>query len=261
MLLNKLYREFIPVFVRKKLYPFVHPLNTYVAYVVKKKAKQRVISGPFKGMKLNPDNLYFPMLLGTFELEIRPAFDKLVNCRFDQIINGGAAEGYYAVGMALRWPEASVYAFETKIDLYCTTILRLAKENSVSDRVHIRGHCSPAELANLLTTDKSTLLMLDVEGDEVKLLDPVSINGLLQATIIVELHDMVIPGCSGIIEERFKNTHNIEKYTTCPRGLEYFPFQLGPVVEFFTRGNIVRIMDEGRLAQQVYFLMIPKKRK
>lgn len=254
---KNLYRKIIPQGIRKKIYLYRHPLSTYVNYRIRRQANKEVVSGPFKGMKFSMDYDFLPMLLGTYELEIHPVFDKLKSYQFDQIINIGASGGYYAVGLALLWPKANIYAFEKQISAYYKRILNLAKKNLVSDRVYIRGTCEISDLISLLQPNKSTLLMLDVDGAEIDLLNPLVVPKLRQTTIIVELHDIFIPGCSMTIQERFQNSHNIEKYTTRLRRLEDFPIQARAIINFFTRRYVVNTMAEGRPGQQDYFLMTP----
>jgi len=257
MLSKKLYHKIVPAAIRKKIFPYV---NAYIRHEVQKKVNGQVLYGPFKGMKIDLEGTPLCTFLGTIEKDVHPAFAKLFVFSFDQIINVGATEGYYAVGMALKWPEATVYAFEMQEDPYRAKIAKLASDNSVSDRVNIRGYCNVGDLVKLLTYGKSTLLMLDVEGDEINLLDPLAIDELRRATILVELHDMVVPGCSRIIEERFQNTHAITKYTTRPRTLKDFPLCAwnitNPIIGPFAVETIIE-----RLTIQEYFLMIPKNRR
>lgn len=254
MIFYYLYRKIIPKRIREKIFRCV---AVYIKYEIRKRINKTIVSGPFKGMRIDLDDLPLCVLLGTMEKEIRPAFAKLSAFHFDQIINGGATEGYYAVGMALKWPQATVYAFDMQEDIYRAKIMKLAGDNFVSERVHVRGYCSPSDLISLLSPHKATLLMLDVEGDEIKLLDPSAINELRRATIIVELHDCIIPGCSGVIEERFRNTHNITKYVTSPRTLADFPLRIWNIINPIIGPYAVNLISE-RNGIQEFFLMIPK---
>lgn len=257
ILFRKPYRKIVPAAIRKKIFLY---LSLYIKQEIRKKTNNTVVSGPFKGMRIDIEDITLEMLLlGTWELEIHPAFAELSAFRFDQIINLGATEGYYAVGMALKWSQAAVYAFETQEDIYRAKIAKLASDNAVSDRMFIRGRCSPSDLIELLSLDKLTLLMLDVEGDEVKLLDLAAIDELRRTIILVELHDMVVKGCSRIIEGRFQNTHNISKYTTRPRTLKDFPLRSRMIINPFIGPFAVEVITEPR-APQEYFLMIPKER-
>jgi hypothetical protein len=254
MLSKKIYHKIVPAAIRKKVFPYVH---AYIRHEVQRKTNGQVLYGPFKGMRIDLKGAPLCTFLGTIEKEIHPVFAKLSVFRFKQIINIGATEGYYAVGMALKYPDATVYAFEMQEVPYRAKIAKLASINLVSDRVNIRGYCSATDLVNLLTPYKSTLLMLDVEGDEINLLDPLAIDGLRRTTILVELHDMLVPGCSRIIEERFQNTHAITKYTTRPRTLKDFPLRAWNITNPIIGPFAVEAITE-RLTTQGYFLMIPK---
>src|SRR2546423_12652663 len=71
-----------------------------------------VRAGPFAGLRY-PDNLIqIPKLLGTYELELHPAVERLIASRPTTVVNVGAAEGYYAVGLARRLPDARILAFD-----------------------------------------------------------------------------------------------------------------------------------------------------
>jgi hypothetical protein len=253
MTLYNLYRKIIPKRIKDKIHRCV---AVYISHEVKKRINKTIIFGPFKGMKIDLDDVPLCVLLGTIEKEIHPAFAKLSGFNFDQVINVGATEGYYAIGMALKWPQASVYAFDMQEDIYRAKIMKLASDNLVSERVHARGYCSPADLLSLLSPHKSTLLMLDVEGDELKLLDPSVIKELRRSTIIVELHDCIIPGCSRVIEERFRYTHNITKYISSPRTLADFPLRTWTIVNPIIGPFAVNLISD-RNGIQEFFLMIP----
>ena len=71
---------------------------------------QKVQMGPFAGMEFLSNVLegcYIPKLLGTYEMELHPTWIRLRQLRkYRTIIDIGAAEGYYAVGLALMFPEA-----------------------------------------------------------------------------------------------------------------------------------------------------------
>src|SRR4051812_16408166 len=77
----------------------------------------QVISGPFRTMRLPIEytmtNQLAPMLLGVYEAELQPWVEAAINRRHDVIVNVGAAEGYYAVGLAMRVPQAISYAYDT----------------------------------------------------------------------------------------------------------------------------------------------------
>jgi hypothetical protein len=166
-----------------------------------------VSSGPFAGVRYPDELIQVPKLVGTYELELQPALERLIARQPATIVNVGAGEGYYAVGLARRLPHAQVHAFD--IDDEAQRLCRsLAVMNEVADRVTVRGECSPAVLADLAGADVA--LVMDCEGCELALLRPDESPTLRDWTIIVELHDFLDPATSTIITERFADTHDVD---------------------------------------------------
>ena len=76
----------------------------------------RVVAGPFGGMVLTPMTKLEqlgPYLLGLYEGELNPVWERVFQSKYTQIIDVGAKFGYYAVGLARRYPESRVVAFDT----------------------------------------------------------------------------------------------------------------------------------------------------
>ncbi|MCL1463529.1 hypothetical protein [Argonema galeatum] len=250
------YRDWLPLSIRDRLRPLSHPVKSLIISVILKIANGRVLSGPFKGMKFTLENPDLPKILGTYELEIDSAIKRIEAHRFDLIINVGAGEGYYAVGTALKWPEAVVYAFEADRNKH-PQILKLSQNNAVLDRVKILGICQENDLLASLNQDLSTLIIIDIEGSEIELLNPDMIANLKKAVILVELHNFLSEQCSSIIWQRFQASHEIETYTTKDRDLEDFPLKKGIINSLVTK-QIIELMCENRPATQEWFLMFPK---
>ena len=74
-----------------------------------------VAGGPFQGLRYIRESVgsaWAPKMLGTYEKELWPVVDVLIRRRPRWIVDVGAAEGYYAVGLAMRLGAAQVVAFE-----------------------------------------------------------------------------------------------------------------------------------------------------
>ena len=50
--------------------------------------------------------------LGIYERELYPTVEEAIAAKYPLIVDIGAAEGYYAVGMAMRSPQSQVIAYE-----------------------------------------------------------------------------------------------------------------------------------------------------
>jgi hypothetical protein len=171
-----------------------------------------VQGGPFTGLRYPDEPASAPgdlvaKLLGTYERELHAALSGWVAGGYTHLIDVGCAEGYYAVGLARRVRQASVYAYD--IDPYarsrCTALARL---NGVEQRVHVRGACEPSSLGEF--PEHGVALLSDCEGYERTLLDPTSAPRLRHWPILVELHEFIDPSITETIRSRFADTHDVE---------------------------------------------------
>ncbi|MGI8527335.1 MAG: hypothetical protein ACR2K5_14395 [Pseudolabrys sp.] len=100
-----------------------------------------VQSGPFKGMRFverSAEGCHVPKLLGSYERELHPYLEAAIKRGYRHVVNIGMAEGYYAVGMALRMTAAQVHVFDINEEArkVCTNVAAL---NGVTDRVSVGG--------------------------------------------------------------------------------------------------------------------------
>ncbi len=231
--------------------PFVH------AYITRQSGG-RVLSGPFRGLRyvaMAVGSAYHPKLLGTYEREIAHWFEQLLVGPARSFIDVGAAEGYYAVGMALRAPQWQVIAFELTAEGRAL-IAQMAASNGVADRISIRGACTPEALeAALMQSPGPHLVLVDVEGYESELLDPARVPSLRHSTIIVELHPWAAPGLEAQLRARFAATHIIDAITDAPRTLAEFPLPAPPLA---LRYHVLRSMTEHRAYRQTWWRLEPR---
>ncbi len=168
-----------------------------------------VQAGPFKGMKYALHeaacSAIFPKLLGTYELELASAMDYILCQKYDCIIDVGCAEGYYAVGLAIRHDKTPVIAFD--IDEKARELcLRNAQVNDVDSRIEIRAGATPRELTKLCS-GKRALIICDCEGYEEDLLLNIEVEELSRCDMLVETHDFIRPMVHKRIMERFSQSH------------------------------------------------------
>ena len=173
----------------------------------------RVQSGPFQGMpytRVSTGSVILPKLLGTYENELHPFFSDQARLRqYDTCVDVGAGEGYYAVGLAWRYPHLRMIAFEAA-GHGRRRIGRLARRNRVENRLKIRGFCAPIDLEQALSRGRKTLLIMDVEGHEGQLLDPKRVPRLAQTDFIVEVHPEIDPTLGDKICRWFEPTHTLQ---------------------------------------------------
>jgi hypothetical protein len=166
----------------------------------------KVLSGPFQGLVLSSSTMseqVGPCLLGIYESELHAAWDLVLRGRFSQIVDVGAKFGYYAMGLARRYPTTRVIAFDT--DGWARQVMReMARDNQVSN-VEIRGYCSPRWLAENLA--EGAFVLSDCEGFEGTLFGSAAIPNLASATLIIETHDWLVPGVSRRLRNQLRPSH------------------------------------------------------
>lgn len=185
-----------------------------------------VRNGPFKGMRypelFSQGSALLPKILGCYEMELHETFERLLKKGYAEIVDIGSAEGYYAVGLALR-SKAMVYAYEIdeKSGDFCR---RMAKENGVGDRVIIKGECTAKMLSSFHFTNG--LVISDCEGYEDSLFTASSLKNLRDCDIIIELHELDVPGISkrlfSLFATEFSRTHVVSLIPTQPRSIRQF---------------------------------------
>jgi len=232
----------------------------YLNYLTKKQTGRRVRSGPFEGMSyldVSQGSCYIPKLLGIYERELHAVVEDLIASQPETVIDLGAAEGYYAVGLARRLHEARVVAFEME-ERGRTAMAAMAAMNGVTDRVEVRGKCEADDLSDVLAESKSPSLICDVEGYEDVLLDPAAVPSLAAARILVELHDFISPGLYEKITERFLPTHVVERIWQADRNISEFPWRtLG--TRLIPHEYLVWAVNEWRPVRMSWLSMVPKK--
>jgi hypothetical protein len=147
-----------------------------------------------------------PKLIGSYECELRDAIADILDSRPSVVVDVGCAEGYYAVGFARALPDATVYAFDVDpgSQKMCTLLGRL---NGIENNLNVRGKCDWKVLEAVLLN--RALVMCDCEGYELELLRPDKVPGLRKARLLVELHDLFVPGITSELLRRFERTHEI----------------------------------------------------
>jgi hypothetical protein len=200
--------------------PVARPTRRFV-----RKHGLRVQSGPFAGMTY-PESAVgraeqlVAKLLGSYECELHESVEALVARDWSQVVDIGAGDGYYAVGLALRCPGARVRGWEMN-PLPARVCAELARANGVKARLELRGECTLDALKAL--PDEPSLVVSDCEGCEDLLLLPDQVPLLRRSALLVEIHDSLAPGVEERLTERFADTHDIELVGMEPRHVGDYP--------------------------------------
>jgi hypothetical protein len=219
----------------------------------------KIASGIFKGMPYVTEShgsVFLPKVLGTYELELIPIIERWNKDSFQRIVVAGAAEGYYAVGLARRFPAANLVAFEPYPEARAA-LARLAERNQCDNRIQRRGICHCTALAEVLDGAMSTLLLVDIEGGEALLLDPNMVPSLKSATMLVEIHEFAFPGIETLLSERFAPTHKISRIDARARTWQDLPSELRNSLPSAFTGVALQAMNERRPPGMFWLLFEP----
>ncbi len=171
-----------------------------------------VPSGPFAGLDYavkSTEGGRVPRLLGCYEATLHPIFEAIIAAEPSLIIDVGCAEGYYAVGLATRLPNATIWARDTSQTAQ-ERCAELSEINGVAGRVKVGGLLTHADFD--ICRAQHTVVICDIEGAEAELMDPEKAKGLRRADILIEVHESD-PKSSLLdkLETRFAETHHAER--------------------------------------------------
>lgn len=193
-----------------KVHKIVSPMRQASRFVEQICHQGTVQQGPFSGMRLSMGSSFTPipsLLLGTYEMELWPYIRKAINI-CDGSIVVGAAEGYYAVGLAQFAAHKKVIAFE--MDFKGQLLLyENANRNDVVQRLEIFGKCDGQALLNSVKRFLHPFVIIDIEGAEAELFNGADNSIFSQVTFLIEIHDFVDRSLGDAICSRFRETHTI----------------------------------------------------
>jgi hypothetical protein len=170
-----------------------------------------VQEGPFAGVILTDmthAEQIGPYLLGVYESELDEAWATVFRGSYTQIVDIGAKFGYYAIGLAKKYPTTRVVAFDT--DWWARDAVReMAAANGLHN-IDVKGFCSKEWLAGNI--QEAAFIISDCEGYETVLFETDTISKLRSATLIIEVHDCLVPGASDRLLAAFGQTHSVRVY-------------------------------------------------
>ena len=240
--------------IKNLLRPWKNPIEYILLIIIETWGRGKVLSGPFRGLKMKHKFPTKPMLLGVWEKELSFIWDSLENQRY--IIDIGAAEGFYAVGLAQKYPEKKIKAFE--MNPFSKVLLeRMAVDNSTSN-LETYGKCEYEDLVKIGEKLEEAMIIMDCEGYEIQLLQVKAPSIFKKTHIVVELHEMYEFGCTELLKKRFTETHEIAEIVGQVRKLEDWPNELSFLRLIFPKRILLHFMDEGRPYPMNWLYMKPK---
>ena len=194
-------------------------------------------------------------LLGLYEKEVQDNISNIQNSNNKKkyFINIGAGEGFHIVSLLKKRFFEFGIAYE--ID---KSAKKLFISNMEKNKISNYKLFDKAEL-NFLNNEiyeskklDDCLFLIDIEGDELKILNDHNLNKLKKSVLIIELHDFIIPSNELLI--RLEKNYNILKFTTENRDLSKIK-----ILDIFHDYEKWLMAQEGRPCKMEWIVCIPKK--
>ncbi len=183
-------------------------------------SNDKVMSGPFKGMKLlkksswdkkiyefNPD--LSSKIVGCYEQEVQSKIVELQKINKKKyFINFGAGEGYFALGVLYSGFFEQSIAFEIT-DESRNIMIENSKINKLDNRLSIKYSANSSFLKDILDSGKKLddiFILSDIEGAEFEIFNDDNLSKLINCNLIIEFHRHPID------EENKKFREKLNKY-------------------------------------------------
>ncbi len=199
--------------ILKKILSFFDRVEYF--YLESKFRKNSVVrTGPFEGLKYpfikSYGSVFWPKITGIYESQLHKHILNFKKKNYDQIINIGAGEGYYAVGLALLFPRSKILAIDINKDAL-NFVSEMAKLNNVHDRIVLNDNSE--KIFDLINPNSKNLIICDCEGSEFKIFNEDNAKMLKNSDIVVEMHYPDNIENSSIIRKDFirklRNNHEV----------------------------------------------------
>lgn len=213
-----------------------------------------VRGGAFAGLVYPPNGFAdvdapVAKLVGCYEQEIAYVFADALRDGVEVFVDVGCADGYYAVGMAMRSPRLATYAYDLSRSALrkCASVAEL---NDVTDRVRLAGRCNPEALAGLPL--EGALLLCDIEGGEADFFDERTVGLLRHTRVVVEAHDGGGRELGSAVALAFGDTHECRALRPQRREPD------DPRLASWTPSDLDAALSEGRRPGDHWLDLVPR---
>jgi hypothetical protein len=223
---------------------------------IAERLEYKVQRGPFEGMILPAhgawsDHDIASKLVGSYEEELFPTILELAKVPFRSIVNIGASEGYYAIGMKRLVPDATVYTYDIDENSF-QALEDCQKLNGVSVKRLDAFKCADPFPGNLKDWNLPSLFIIDCEGCEARVVDfPQEV--LVKSHFLIEVHDLFIPGITTKLTDFLSNTHDVTVIPQRSRNFDDYP-----ELEKYSELKKAIILDEYRDGKMEWLYAKPK---
>ena len=223
----------------------------------------KVAYGKFTGMKLNKNSYWskndlITQILGVYEQHILEQLIEFSKEKDSILVDIGAADGYFAVGAVYSGLFNKVYAFEIEKEGR-KNLTYNSELNSCGSKIYIDIEANNNSLKKIIDNHKKVVILIDIEGEEFKLLNLETINLLSKCNLIIELHPSLVP--DGIAkQEQLINYCKPYFDISLSRRENYNPNLFDELNQFTDEERLIA-MGEGRENNMSWLILKSKKSK
>jgi hypothetical protein len=216
----------------------------------------RVMDGPCAGLRFPADRLPeidapVAKLVGDYERQLHGPVTSALDSGRSPFVDVGCAEGYYAIGLALRHRHLLIHAYDLAPS--ARSLCRdLATFNGCIDRVEIGRRCGVRQLRRVSLAN--AFVLVDIEGAEFAFFSAQMVALMREAMVIIELHRPPDDPAVVALRERFRRSHRVDDVSSEPSDAAF-----GPALSFLAPDERMAAMSEWRAGmEQTWLVLTPR---
>ena len=237
--------------------------NNLIEQAISKNFPDLVVkNGVFRGLQYPKNESFgsvlFAKLLGSYEKELENILSEILTESYKIVVDIGCAEGYYAIGFALKMPSVQIYCFDTSehARLLCN---EMAQANNVEERVKVDSICTKKLLTKILSKGRS-LIFSDCEGYEKEIFSKDMFEVFLDHDMLIETHDFKDIEISLNIRKFFEKSHNITVISSVDDIKKAQTYAYNEI-NGYSLGERYELLSEGRPAIMEWLFLEAKESK
>lgn len=219
-----------------------------------------VAYGPFRGLKLDPDVWWgrydlTTKLLGVYEEHVTAKLCELLRETHGPFVDIGAADGYFAAGVAVGRLADEVYAYEINEEGR-RKLKKSVRLNGCEDRVSVEQEANYESMRCLIDARRTVVGLIDIEGAEYDFLDYRMLDLMRNCYLVVELHPWLVESGSEKEGQLINLANDVFQVSFIERD-SYRPNRFTELQEFSDHERLLAF-SEGRKRNMKWLVLEPK---
>ena len=252
---------FSKIGIRYRLENNITKLIAYHSKRIQKITSETIIGGYYKGTKLKLNKAWSRLdggskYLGIYELEVQQQIaliQKNNKIKKKYLVNLGAGDGFHALGLLKKKYFNHAILFEK--DLTASKLILInAKRNNLTKKITLFNEAKINFLNwfQLKFKLERCLFLIDIEGDEFKLLNQANLKTLRKSILIIEIHDFYQNPM--VLIKNLKKYFRITVVTTGKRDLSKYK-----ILDEIHDNEKWLVVNEDRPKKMEWLICLPKK--